>query len=484
MSEEQSLKQKTAKGLLWGGFSNGAQQLLNLLFGVVIARLLSSADYGMVGVLSIFVAIAGSLQDSGFTNALANKREVTHKDYNAVFWCSTLMGVTMYTILFFSAPLIARFFDEPRLVPLARYVFLGFLMSSTSTAHNAVLFRNLMVKQKAMAQIPALILSGIAGIIMAYNGMAYWGYATQSLIYIAIVNIGFWYFSPWRPTFHIDFRPLKEMFGFSSKVMITNIFTQVNNNLLSTILGRFYTKAEVGDYSQAYKWNNMGVSLMSGMIVGVAQPVLTQVSDDPLRQRNVLRKMLRFTAFLSFPAMFGLALIAKEFIVISITDKWLPSVPILQILCIWGAFMPIVTLYSNLVMSKGKSNIYMWNTIILSLLQLLIMLLAYPYGITTMLMLFVAVNIAWMGVWQYFVWQQTGLTLWYALKDIVPFAGIAAATMIATHFITINIGNIYLMLAAKIMIAGAIYMSVMWISNVAIFRGSIKYISGRYKKQQ
>lgn len=484
MSEEQSLKQKTAKGLLWGGFSNGAQQLLNLLFGVVIARLLSSADYGMVGVLSIFVAIAGSLQDSGFTNALANKREVTHKDYNAVFWCSTLMGVTMYTILFFSAPLIARFFDEPRLVPLARYVFLGFLMSSTSTAHNAVLFRNLMVKQKAMAQIPALILSGIAGIIMAYNGMAYWGYATQSLIYIAIVNIGFWYFSPWRPTFHIDFRPLKEMFGFSSKVMITNIFTQVNNNLLSTILGRFYTKAEVGDYSQAYKWNNMGVSLMSGMIVGVAQPVLTQVSDDPLRQRNVLRKMLRFTAFLSFPAMFGLALIAKEFIVISITDKWLPSVPILQILCIWGAFMPIVTLYSNLVMSKGKSNIYMWNTIILSLLQLLIMLLAYPYGITTMLMLFVAVNIAWMGVWQYFVWQQTGLTLWYALKDIVPFAGIAAATMIATHFITINIGNIYLMLAAKIMIAGAIYMSVMWISNVAIFRESIKYISGRYKKQQ
>lgn len=482
--DQQSLKQKTAKGLLWGGFSNGAQQLLNLLFGIVIARLLSSTDYGMVGVLSIFIAIAGTLQDSGFTNALANKREVTHKDYNAVFWCSTLMGVTMYTILFFSAPLIARFFDEPRLVPLARYVFLGFLMSSTSTAHNAVLFRNLMVKQKAMAQIPALILSGIAGIIMAYNGMAYWGYATQGLIYVAVVNIGFWYFSPWRPTFHIDFRPLKEMFGFSSKVMITNIFTQVNNNLLSTILGRFYTKAEVGDYSQAYKWNNMGVSLMSGMIVGVAQPVLTQVSDDPLRQRNVLRKMLRFTAFLSFPAMFGLALIAKEFIVISITDKWLPSVPILQILCIWGAFMPIVTLYSNLVMSKGKSNIYMWNTILLSLLQLLIMLLAYPYGITTMLMLFVAVNIAWMGVWQYFVWQQTGLTLWNALKDIVPFAGIATATMAATYFITINIGNIYLMLAAKIVIAVAIYTSVMWLGKVTIFREIIKYISGRNKKQQ
>lgn len=484
MSEEQSLKQKTAKGLLWGGFGNGAQQLLNLLFGIIITRLLDNTDYGMVGVLAIFSAIAGTLQDSGFTNALANKRHVTHEDYNAVFWCSTLMGIAMYIILFFSAPLIADFFNDPRLIPLSRYVFLGFLMSSTATAHNAVLFRNLMVKQKAIAQVPALLLSGVTGIILAYNGMAYWGLATQSLVYIGIYNGSLWYFSPWRPTFHIDFRPLKGLFGFGSKVMITNIFTQANNNLLSTILGRFYTKAEVGDYSQAYKWNNMGVSLMNGMINGVAQPILAAVADDPARQRNVLRKMLRFTAFISFPAMFGLALVAKEFILISITDKWIASVPILQILCIWGAFMPIVTLYSNLVMSKGKSNIYMWNTILLSLLQLLIMLLAYPHGIHTMIVLFVAVNIAWLGVWQYFVWQQTKLSLWHALKDVVPFAGIAAATMVVTYYITINIGNIYLLLAAKITIAGAIYSGVMWLSNAAIFRESIQFISGRSKKQK
>ena len=143
------------------------QQLLTLLFGIILARLLNATDYGMVGVLSIFTAIAGSLQESGFTVALANKKQATDEDYNAVFWFSLLMGASMYTILFFCAPLIARFFNAPDLVPLSRVVFLGFLISSTGIAHNAYLFRNLMVKQKAMAQIPALILSGTVGVVLA-----------------------------------------------------------------------------------------------------------------------------------------------------------------------------------------------------------------------------------------------------------------------------------------------------------------------------
>lgn len=256
MSE--SLKEKTAKGLFWGGFSNGIQQLLNLFFGIFLARLLNADDYGMVGMLTIFIAVAGTLQESGFTNALTNKREVTHKDYNAVFWFSTLTGITMYILLFLSAPLIADFYDKPELVPLARYLFIGFLISSSATAHNAVLFKNLMVKQKAMSQIIALTLSGIIGVIMAFNGMTYWGIATQSVVYILVVTICFWHFSPWRPTLNIDFRPLKSMFGFSSKILVTNIFTQINNNIFSVLLGKFFSEAEVGYYTQANKWKHNG----------------------------------------------------------------------------------------------------------------------------------------------------------------------------------------------------------------------------------
>ena len=192
---EQSLKDKTAKGLFWGGLSNGIQQLLNLFFGIFLARLLTQEDYGMVGVLSIFSLIASAIQESGFISALANRKEIKHEDYNAVFWFSSLAGLTMYTILFLCAPLIAEFFHTPELVPLARYTFLGFLISSTGVAHSAYLFRTLQVKQRTMASVIGLFLSGTVGVTLAYYGFAYWGIATQSLVYIATTTSCFWYFS-------------------------------------------------------------------------------------------------------------------------------------------------------------------------------------------------------------------------------------------------------------------------------------------------
>lgn len=480
---EQSLKEKTAKGLLWGGVSNGIQQLLNLAFGIVLARMLNAADYGMVGMLAIFTAIAGTLQDSGFTTAIVNKKEVTHKDYNAVFWFSFLTGVLLYVILFFSAPLIAAYYRQPDLIPLARFTFLGFVISSTATAHSAYLFRNLMVKQKAIAQIPALILSGGTGIIMAYNGMSYWVIATQSLIYILVVNASFWYFSPWRPTFHIDFSPLKEMFGFSSKVLITNIFLQANNNIFSAIIGRLFLPKDVGFYSQANKWNSMGASLISGMINSVAQPILSQVTDNTNRQQAVFRKMLRFTSYLSFPSMFGLALIAPEFIELTIQTKWMPCVPMLQTLCVWGAFLPISTLCSNLIISKGKSDIYMWNTIAIGILQVAAVLLVHRQGIYYMILTYACINIVWLLVWHHFIRKEISLRLWDAIKDIAPFGGIALLTMGITYALTVSIEPKWLLMTAKIIIAGIVYFCIMHLSRSKIQQEALSYLLRRKKEK-
>lgn len=480
---EQSLKEKTAKGLLWGGVSNGIQQLLNLAFGIVLARMLNAADYGMVGMLAIFTAIAGTLQDSGFTTAIVNKKEVTHKDYNAVFWFSFLTGVLLYVILFFSAPLIAAYYRQPDLIPLARFTFLGFVISSTATAHSAYLFRNLMVKQKAIAQIPALILSGGTGIIMAYNGMSYWGIATQSLIYILVVNVSFWYFSPWRPTFHIDFSPLKEMFGFSSKVLITNIFLQANNNIFSAIIGRLFLPKDVGFYSQANKWNSMGASLISGMMNSVAQPILSQVTDNTNRQQAVFRKMLRFTSYLSFPSMFGLALIAPEFIELTIQTKWMPCVPMLQTLCVWGAFLPISTLCSNLIISKGKSDIYMWNTIAIGILQVAAVLLVHRQGIYYMILTYACINIVWLLVWHHFIRKEISLRLWDAIKDIAPFGGIALLTMGITYALTVSIEPQWLLMTAKIIIAGIVYFCIMHLSRSKIQQEALSYLLRRKKEK-
>ena len=481
MSE--SLKEKTAKGLFWGGISNALQQLLNLFFGIFLARLLTQEDYGMVGVLSIFSLIAATLQESGFIAALANRKEIRHKDYNAVFWFSTLTGLFMYLLLFACAPLIARFFETPELTPLARYSFLGFLISSTGVAHSAYLFRSLKVKQRAMASVFGLLLSGTTGVTLAYLGFAYWGIATQSLVYVATTTGCYWYFSSWRPTFRFDFSPLKDMFLFSSKLLVTNIFHHIHNNIFSVILGKFYALTDVGNFNQANKWNYMGHSLINGMITGVAQPVLAQVTDDKERQLRVFRKMMRFTCFVSFPAMFGLSLVAPELITIAITDKWIESARMLQILCISGAFIPIVNLCGNLLISKGKSDIFMWNTISLVIIQLGIALILYPYGIYTLISVYAGINIAWLLVWHHFVSKEIGYSLFALVKDLLPYLFIAGGVMAITWFCTSYCTDIYVVFIAKIGMAASLYILIMWLSGSATFKESVHYLLKRKKAQ-
>ncbi len=478
---EETLKQKTARGLFWGFVNNGSMQFLNLLFGIFLGRILSPEDYGMVGMLTIFSLIAGSLQESGFIAALANKKEVKHEEYNAVFWFSTSISFCLYWILFFLAPLIADFYNEPKLIPLARYAFLGFFISSLGIIPSAYLFRTLQVRQRSIATILALGLSGIVGVTLAFNGFSYWSLATQSLVYISILTLCVWNVCPWRPTLQWNFRPIREMLGFSSKLLLTNIFTHINNNLFSVILGRFYGEKEVGQFNQANNWNYRGHSLISGMVGGVAQPLFAQINDEPERQVRAFRKMLRFTAFISFPAMLGLSLIAPELITIAITDKWLESAHILQILAIGGTFIPIAGLYTNLLISKGKSNVYLGNTVALGMLQLILMLLLHPYGIYTMSCVYVCVNMLWLFVWHYFVYKEIRLNLWHVLKDIVPYACIALFVIGFTYWITLKIENIYLSIIVKTLLAASLYTLITWLSGSATFKECWGYLIKKKK---
>ena len=481
MIRTSELKNKTAKGLFWGGMSNGVQQLLNLFFGIFLARLLSPGDYGMVGMLAIFSVIAGSLQDSGFSSALINRNDGDDKEvvWSSVFWFNIVVSAIIYIILFFSAPLIADFFRTPQLVKLARFVFLGFFFSSFGCTQNAYFMKHLLIKKKSMAIITAQLISGITGVILANRGYAYWGLAVQSVLYILTVQILYWILSPWHPSFKFSITPIREMFPFSCKLLVTNVFTNVNNNIFSVLLGRFYTKKEVGDYTQANKWNAMSYGIISGMVSGVSQPVLASVNDDRERQLRILRKMVRFTAFLSFPAMFGLALIAPEFITIAITDKWAESSMILRILCIGGAFIPISQLFGTLLISKGKSDIFMLSTITFSLLQIAILLALRCFGILAMVGAYAVLNIVWVGVWHLFVKRQTGYTFWNMMKDILPFLGISGIVMVLTLLITNQIQSIYLTFVCKIALAASFYFLIMRLLKAKVLKESLDYLLKR-----
>ena len=471
----ESLKEKTARGLFWGGMNNGVQQLIGLLTGIILGRLLSPSDFGLVAMITIFSVVATELQSSGFKTALANEEHPTDNDYNSVFWFNIVVSVCIYAILFFCAPLISDYYHRPELVALCRYAFLGFVISSFGLAQSAWLFKNLRTKQQSKSGMTAIVVSNVVGIVMAWQGFAYWAIATQTIVYILTNTLMLWHYSPWRPTLSWDSGPVRRMFRFSCKIMASAILTQVNNNILNIILGRYYSAHQTGHYNQAYQWNYKASYTLQGMVQTVAQPVFVDLNDDRERQLRALRKLVRFTAFVSFPLLFGFSLVAKEFIVLAITDRWLISAGYLQILCLCGAFTPLCTLMSNLIISKGRSDTYMWCTLALGICEIVLMLMLTSWGVQAMVVAFTVLNIVWLFVWHAFVWRLTGYSLPMLLTDILPFALTAGATMLITHFATLPIGNLWLLLAARIAMAAVIYVVVMKVAHAKILDDAIAF---------
>jgi len=482
--DNQNLKEKTAQGLFWAFLSSGGIQLLNLIIGIFLARLLSPGEYGIVGVLAIFTLLANNLQESGFGVALVNIKEIKHNDYNSVFWFNVGMSLLLYLILFLSAPMISAFFHQPCLTSLSRFVFLAFVIASLGISPNAMLVRDLKMKEKAITSLSALVISGTVAVIMAMNGFSYWSLATQQIVYNVVIVIGRYNYTRWCPTFKVDFTPVKQMFSFSYKVLITAVLTTINNNVLTVIFGRLFPAQAVGNYTQANKWNTMANQLVSNTVAQVAQPVMTRITDDDERQRRVFGKMLRFTAFLAFPAMFGLAIVAPQVILLAIGDKWVNSIPLLQVLCISGAFIPLYTVYQNLFLSQGKSDTYMWLTIAQIAIMLIAVLACHRLGIMAMVIAFACINILWLLAWQVFASRLIGYRFITMLRDLMPFMLIALVVMGVTYLVTRFIGNMYFLLLARIILAAALYIMTMKLLHARILEECIEFIRSKKSKHQ
>lgn len=552
----ETLKEKTAKGLLWGGLNSTVQQLLGIVFGIILARQLNQSDFGMIAMISIFSLIGNDLQNSGFKTALANLREPTDRDYNSVFWFNILMGGSIYLVLFLCAPLIARFYHVPELTALARYAFLGIVFASFGTAQSAWLFKNLRAKQQAKAGMVAVLLSSSVAVVMAYMGFAYWALATQTNLYILTCTLLYWHYSPWRPTMQCPsdcsnaasqrskfkvqgpsdgsnaaaqrskfkvqsskagaqrtipstlnsklstirdvLRPALKMFRFSVKLLISQVLTDVNNNILNILIGRFYGRHDTGNYNQAFQWSTKGSNIIQNMVQQVAQPVLVSVDDEHERQLRILRKMMRFAAFLSFPLLFGLSLVSHEFIVTLLGEKWAESAAYLRLLAIASAFLPLSTLLANVVITKGRSNIFMYVNLTLACLQTLTMLAIYHFHLSlpalsqlstlntqlmTMVLAFTALTILWFFVWGFFARRLAGYRFRMLLSDVLPFLLTAAAVMLATGFITAILpsllggaGGRLLLLLARILLAALLYYALMRLFRVQILNECLAFL--------
>ena len=479
---QETLKQQTARGLFWGGMNNGVQQLLGLVFGIVLGRLLSPSDYGMTAMIAIFSIIANELQSSGFKTGLINLKAPRHEDYNAVFWFNVLAALAIYVVLWLSAPLIAAYFHQPQLVALCRYVFLGFVFSSVGMAQSAWLTKNMHIRQIAQAGMTATLVSSITCVVMAWQGFGYWALATQNILYILVNTALLWCHSSWRPTFaapSVLFVPLRTMLPFSLRVMLSTILTQVNQNVMNILLGRYYGERQTGFYNQANQWSYKCSSVIQSMVRQVDQTVLVGLDDERERQLRVLRKMVRFTAFLSFPLLLGLALVSHEFIVLAIGEKWAFSASLLPLLCVSGAFLPLSALLTDAVISHKRSDVFLWNTLILGLLQIVLLIVLYPYGIRRMVEAYVVLQVVWVFVWHWFVCRLMAYRLIDFLKDVLPFALAASGVMAVTGWLTVGIGSLWLLLFSRFVLAGLLYLLVMKVAGAKILDECLRFIFRR-----
>ena len=475
-----NLKEKTAKGIAWGAINNGATQVLNLVFGIFLGRLLSTEDYGILALITIFTLLAGCIQAAGFSQALANLKPPTQRDYNAVAWFNIIAGFSLYILLFLCAPLIAWFFDQPALTDVSRLAFLSIPISAIGIVPNAKLWIELRNREQAIASIAALLASGSCGVWLAWNGYGYWSLAWQQVIYISVANIFKYYFTRWIPTLPVDFSPIRRMFSFSSKMLATNMLTVISQNVLTFIFGKLLPISTVGLFNQANKWNTMGSSLITNTMAQVAQPVLSNVNSEEERQERIFRKMLRFTSLLSFPLMFGLALTAHEFILLTVGPTWERCVPLLQILCIGGACLPLQGLYQNFIISRSRSDIYLRMVALQIFLQIGITLSLSSQGITTMVAAFSALNVLYIVCWHLALQRIHSLALFDVLKDTVPFALIAVLVMLATHYATLSISTLWLLLLARVITAALLYFIVMRLLNVTILKECLQFIRKKH----
>jgi O-antigen/teichoic acid export membrane protein len=342
-------------------------------------------------------------------------------------------------------------------------------------AHIALLIKRIEAKQRGIIDMTSVLFSGIIGLILALNGFACWGLAIQQVSQTIAATLLRWYFAKWKPAFQFDFSPVKEMFGYSIKLFITSIFAQITNNIFSVILGRLYGKGETGYYAQGNKWAAYGSFTIAGTF-SIAQSILVEAKNDVKRQLNVFRKMLRFGAFITFPALLGLAFVGKEFIMITLGEKWADSVIYMQLFCLWGINSYLHSFYSILIWTHEKSNIYMNIMTALFISQLAALIICSSYGILFMIYTYISLYFLSTLAFHFYASRITGLRIKNVIKDLFPYASAAIAAIFIAWLTSFYIDNIYLKFIVKILVTIVIYSAILWFGNSVMFKESLEFL--------
>lgn len=381
MSEKEQLKNKTRKGIFWSAVEKISTQGMQFLFSIILARLLTPEDYGIIAMPMVFLVLAQVFIDSGFSNALIRKPDLTEKDLSTAFYFNVIVGVFCYAVLFISSPYIASFYDTAILEDILKVTALTTLFTPLCAVQQALLTIKIDFKTQAKISLSSQLCTGIVGVAMAYHGFGVWALAISQAAASFLRTILLWYFSHWRPKEKWSRDSFRYLWGFGSKLLGAGILDCLYQNMYTLIIGKVYPKASLGFYTRAQNFAHLPTSSLYSIIKRVSFPVLSSLQNDDEQLMLAFKKIYRQTVFVIFPILMGIAGSASPLFSFLLTDKWLPAVPYFQILCFAMMWLPVDALNLNLLTIHGRSDLFLKLEIIKKIIGVIILLLTVKLGV-------------------------------------------------------------------------------------------------------
>lgn len=434
MSQE-SLKNKTVKGIGWSFADSILGQGITFIVGLVLARVLSPDEYGLIGIITIFIVVFNGIVDSGFSNALIRKQDCTEEDYNTMFFVNLAMSIFLFIILFFCAPFISHFFKRPELTSLTRVMGLMMIFNALSLVQVTILTKRIDFKTKTKASLISAIISGIVGIGMAYAGCGVWSLVGQQLSRQFLYSLCLWILNRWWPRFILNWNSFRYMWGFGWKLLVSGLLNNIWNQLYQIVIGRFYSPATLGQYTRSNQFASILSENLTSVVQRVSYPVLSEIQDEKKRLVESYRKLIKITMFVTFVGMFALGAVAEPLIYCLIGPQWSEAASYLPIICIYLSLYPLNAINLNMLQVQGRSDVFLYLEIIKKILAI------------GPICMGIFVNIYWMlyasivfGFFAFFLnsWYS-GKSLGYSsleqLKDIAPSCAVAIVVAISVFFL-------------------------------------------------
>lgn len=416
----ESLKKSTINGVLWSSLERLSGQLIGFVVIVIMSRLLTQTDYGLVGMLMIFIDIAQTLVDSGVTQALIRKQDRSQADCSTAFYFNVLLSILLYLILFFTAPVIALFYSQPELVALTRVISLSIVINAFMMVQKALFTVNLNFKIQAKASVSAAIISGIIGIGMAYMGYGVWSIVYYQLANLILIAVFLWGMSSWRPTKTFSLNSFKYFFRFGSNLTIAGIMHTIYKNVYLVAIGKFYNAALLGAYTRAHQFGALPSYNVSNIVQRVTYPVLCRFQNNSEELSIKFKKILRLISFGVFPMMTGLAVLGEPLVVLLMGEKWSYSGTLLSILCFSMMWMPLDSLNLNLLQVRGRTDYFLRCEVLKKIMGFTILVVTLPLGLMVMCWGQVIRSLIDMAIDTYYTGKFLDIGLWVQIKTLFP----------------------------------------------------------------